>query len=216
MIPGASEIPDYWPPEIRAHWAEVVREHWGAGNDPAPLLRVANDHRVFNAWKHLRKGGNRQTARDPKAVFLAFVRNALNGHLHAPPSISTTELQSRKQHYREQVDSLRQAIDELDRLGIEGVSPALPRYATVLPGLSSAAEYYARHADSLEVAPDMLVERHRTDPKLRGFIRYMLGVSNHLYGQPLYGTVATFASVLFECPVSDDIVRRVWRSKKRA
>jgi hypothetical protein len=215
MIPTESEIPDSWPATIREHWTEVVREHRAAGNDPAPLLRIANDRRVSNAWEHLRKAGNRYTARDPELVFLAFVRNALTLHLHAPPSISTTELQSKKQHYRKQVDSLRQTIDELNRLGIEAAGAALPKYATALAGLSAGAEYCACHADSLEVAPYMLVGRHRTDPKLRGFIRYMLGASSHLYGQPLYGTVATFASVLFDCPVSDDTVRRVWKSKRR-
>jgi hypothetical protein len=221
----ASAFPGWLPDLIREEAAKVVRRHLEAGSDPAAVIRLAVDRRMKPVWSELRKnnrGGDDRNyygipAERRDLAMLALFRDALICYQSAPAAISRRELQDERKFCREHAAALVKEIEELKRRGIEAAGSAACKYAPVLPGLATAAEFYRVRSETLE---GFQVERHRTDPRLEGFLTSLLWCTRSSFQLPpaaaerinrrnaaLFGIIATIASVLFEVDVSKDTVR---------
>ena len=219
----ASAFPGWLPDLIREDAAKVVRGHISAGNDPTPVIRLATDDRMQAVWGELSKAQRDKAGRsyyrvdgNIQAAMLALFRGALTCYRNAPTALTQSDLDESKQRWLARAELLREIEGELTDLGIHGAASALPKYATVLPGLAAAAEFYQRYAETIEVAPDMLVERRRLDPRIRGFLAYLLSVTRSIFHQSLFGIVATIASVLFETEISKTTATKIDRALKGA
>jgi hypothetical protein len=135
--------------------------------------------------------------------------SALDGSVVSPSA--RDELKELAQHYREQATRLREIRDEVKeiRLGDFPEAGSIERLVQFYELWAERCEQRVEHIAAL-VANETI--RCRTDPDLRALVVILLRTTSRLFTMPLYGVVATIASVLLDREVSPSLVRSIART----
>jgi hypothetical protein len=206
------------PPGAIIDEAALLRQGFGGNAEILSAIeRLTTDPRMERLWGRrgeLRKknsaggylyparGGSPELTNDERQsrawaeIFLAAAL-LVGGRL---PAITERELDRDVQPLIEAAARLRDELPHLDNLGIE------PSERAVIAGL---AEKYERRARLFRGLAHPIVERHRGDPELRGYVTALAREFERLFGQRLHGTVATIASVALGREVREKMVRLV-------
>lgn len=97
----------------------------------------------------------------------------------------------------------------------------VPRSKRINPALGAAAPVMARHFDAMAqllkegVQPPLLVENHIKDDEARAFVQALSAETKDLFGEVLYGTVATVATVALDQEISERQVRNWWDAAEK-
>jgi hypothetical protein len=200
-------------PRMKAVWRELQKRHRKTGK---PFHEPA------------------QFAGGPDRAILMLFAGAMDLYLNSGNSPLASEIEQKVAHWRERAKLLREIQEEI--APYQGISSNgggffeltpfnTPFYGFLHPGKrnimvgSSAPVLQAFHTtciwfDSLaNVYQDGLlcgatVERRRIDRRIRGFVFQLANKTSSIYRKPLYRTVATITSVLYEQEVSEAVVRR--------
>jgi hypothetical protein len=222
-LQGAAHLiaqPPAWLPQEAWLWAiGVTLQRIAQDEDPAPIVGLATDPRMRAVWSELGKrrrngpgfvypipsilGDNEE--RRAQVTTLLLLIAALSLYNDTSRAISRGELDGMRQHWRRRALLLREIQAELAGFCTDISDP-------MLAGLVAAAEFCNQKAEAAASNSQLVVDRHRTDPRLRAFLVELIGITRRLFDRPLYGVVATIASVLFDCEVSPSLVRSITRT----
>jgi hypothetical protein len=202
-------FPAWLPFQVRV-WASLLVT---TGFDPVPVRRLATDPRMRAVWteigKHHRGAGGhhfhqsrpRATKEDQQTAMARLFSDALLFHDELPFATSRSELKQLQTRNRQRASEARRMKAELISRGASAAS------VDRLPLFPDAA-FFDQMAQTADVEPRVQVVRRRTNPQLRGFLVALLSQTRFLFGSPLYGIVATMASVLTERNIRRSLVRQ--------
>jgi len=109
-----------------------------------------------------------------------------------------------RERYLERADLLERDARQIDAM------PAYARTDAIDQGVKSlmdAAQFYRECAAECTKETPFDVARNTGDGQARGFARALSALCREQFGYPLYGTVATVASVVLECDITREAVR---------
>jgi hypothetical protein len=217
-----TDWPD-WLPQLIAIEAETF------GNPtPADVQRLATDPRVRIVWQELLKRDRRTGVPKYPAAHSEEEPNCLQFLFRTAIVIYRGEYATRGRlaedirRLREYAIQLREIVEGHKRFaeyadystagvffGLDSTG-AFFNLSSQMDVLGRLAAAYEQFADILARLPEAVI-RERTDPQLHGFIARFSRATKTFFDTPLYGVVATVASVLFERPVKPILVRSISR-----
>jgi len=236
-------LPHWVPRFLRRVTVRLILKAVLAGENAAPIWRLASDPRMRSVWRELRRRCSEGGYFFPDRVGIPWAtdraRNVnFTGGRPLLEKMDPSNLQQtfgivylftsavsfyghpQSTHTAKEVAELRQCLAMMRQVPpphrIEGSNGEVWEFCIADDDerhavLVAIADEIERDIDSQK---DLLVSRHRTkDPRLHAFQIRLSAVTQALFGQPLAGSVATIASVLFgqELPRS-----RMWTSTVQA
>jgi hypothetical protein len=190
---GSVAIPDWTPRSVvKEAWCVydwAIADNQGIESDFSRLvISLIVDERLRPAWARLTKvlehGG-----RDPEDVAIGLgalfkgilIASVLRVHTRAELIKLFQDEWSDAKRYRKKAEGL-EAI---------GLGQAEPLRDAQRDSTENARVLLENHDDRF------IVERHRTDPYLRGFVKALYEQTTNLLAEPLTDVIALFASVVF-------------------
>jgi hypothetical protein len=151
--------------------------------------RLATDPRMRRVWRTLGRYGK------PNSVIYEFIESACITEFSGELSVKD------RAKGKEFACSVAEACRDLANVARLCSDP------TLLTAFTLVAEYFEKSARDWERVDPGLVKNHIKDDTARAYVRKLGRLTHHLFGDTLYRTVATTATVSLERPIAWQQVR---------
>jgi hypothetical protein len=187
----------------RARAAELRRTS-GAGNEnKAHLLELEATQLEGVPATEI----NMQWSEQDLALRILFT-HAYNLALDPPPVVNVAEAHQYLTELRNISARLRNEASKLSELGMEEEALEVERIAA-----NCEEHSYWAELDEEDPLISVVVYRDRNNNSLRGYIAYLAGTTQQIFGQPLHGTLATISNVAFQrTDITPDRIHDMLRS----
>jgi hypothetical protein len=187
----------------RARAAELRRTS-GAGNEnKAHLLELEATQLEGMPATEI----NMQWSEQDWALRILFSR-AYNLALDPPPVVNVAEAHQYLTELRNISARLRNEASKLSELGMEEDALEVGRIAANCEEQAIWAE-----PDEEDLLTFVAAYRNRNDNSLRGYVAYLAGTTQQIFGKPLHGTLATISNVAFQrTDITADRIHDILRS----
>jgi hypothetical protein len=203
------QLPAWVPRPLRRAGARLILEAVLAARDAAPIWRLASDSRMRSVWRELQRHsgeghyffpaqiqfpGMANAALDQTCAMVNLFAGAVWFYQHPQLNRTAAELAE----LRDSLRVLRQVppphrIEWSNGCVFECLIADRDARHAALVAIADATER------EIEAQTGLMITRHRTkDARLRSFEIRLSALTQALFGQPLGGSAATIASVLFD------------------
>lgn len=200
------DLPDWLPPPV----CNYVSSRWGVWKDDenalAILRRIAATPKMEDVWTTLKK---RRASDDKLRDFVSCAcEKALLYGRKIVPATTRRENDALAKRLSDAADLCRQIIPPSGRSRIR---PKLVEAASVM---ANFFEVGARLQRSLR--PPWVVENHIKNDEIRAYVQFLGAETKDLFGNVLFGTVATVASITLDRKISQRQVRNWYKESNKS